>query len=296
MDAAFDLGLQDGYRRWRDAKIARHPASVQDLVVEVADPRRLSDAERAALLQRCGNANMAIYHSPVAEPDKQIPERLAQQLGLTQLDGNWLADEDGISSITVSGGGRERGAFIPYTTRAIQWHTDGYYHPPERRIQAMLLHCVAPAPEGGCNALMDHDMAYIAVREGEPGYLHALMAPDAMTIPARLDDDGVARAAQTGPVFSLGADRRTLQMRYTARTRSIQWKDDAATRAAAQFLASLLGGAQPFLFRVRLEAGMGIVCNNVLHDRSAFVDDPRRPRLLYRARYRDRVGAACRTN
>ncbi len=296
MDAAFDLGLRDGYRRWRDAKIARHPASWQDLVVEVADPRRLSDAERAALLQRCGNTNMAIYHSPVAEPDKQIPQRLAQQLGLTQLDGNWLADEDGISSITVSGGGRERGAFIPYTTRAIQWHTDGYYHPPERRIQAMLLHCVAPAPEGGCNALMDHDMAYIAVREAEPGYLHALMAPDAMTIPARLDDDGVARAAQTGPVFSLGADRRTLHMRYTARTRSIQWKDDAATRAAAQFLASLLGGAQPFLFRVRLEAGMGIVCNNVLHDRSAFVDDPRRPRLLYRARYRDRVGAACRTN
>jgi hypothetical protein len=31
------------------------------------------------------------------------------------------------------------------------------------------------------------------------------------------------------------------------------------------------------------------VCNNVLHDRAAFVDDPRHPRLLYRARYLDRV-------
>jgi hypothetical protein len=30
----------------------------------------------------------------------------------------------------------------------------------------------------------------------------------------------------------------------------------------------------------------------VLHDRSAFRDDPARPRLLYRARYRDRVGGA----
>lgn len=296
MGGAFDLGLEDGYRRWRDAKIARHPASVQDLVVEVADPRRLSDTERAALLERCANTNMAIYHSPVAVPDKQIPQRLAEQLGLAQLDGNWLADEDGISSITVSGSGGERGAFIPYTTRAIQWHTDGYYHPPERCVQAMLLHCVAPAAEGGCNALMDHDMAYIAVREAEPEFVRALMAPDAMTIPARLDDDGVARAAQSGPVFSLDADRRTLHMRYTARTRSIEWKDDMVTRVAAQFLASLLGGAQPFLFRLRLEAGMGIVCNNVLHDRSAFVDDPRRHRLLYRARYRDRVGAACRTN
>jgi hypothetical protein len=35
---------------------------------------------------------------------------------------------------------------------------------------------------------------------------------------------------------------------------------------------------------------MGLVCNNVLHDRSGFVDDPMHPRLLYRARYLDRVG------
>jgi hypothetical protein len=37
---------------------------------------------------------------------------------------------------------------------------------------------------------------------------------------------------------------------------------------------------------------MGLVANNVLHDRSAFVDDPAHPRLLYRARYLDRVARA----
>lgn len=36
---------------------------------------------------------------------------------------------------------------------------------------------------------------------------------------------------------------------------------------------------------------MGIVANNVPHERSAFTDDPQHPRLLYRARYLDRVGA-----
>jgi hypothetical protein len=36
---------------------------------------------------------------------------------------------------------------------------------------------------------------------------------------------------------------------------------------------------------------MGVICNNVLHARSAFRDDPARPRLLYRARYYDRVRA-----
>ena len=39
---------------------------------------------------------------------------------------------------------------------------------------------------------------------------------------------------------------------------------------------------------------MGLLCNNVLHDRSAFTDDPTHPpRLLYRARYLDRIRNTC---
>jgi hypothetical protein len=34
------------------------------------------------------------------------------------------------------------------------------------------------------------------------------------------------------------------------------------------------------------------VGHNVLHDRSAFEDDPAQPRLLYRARFLDRVALA----
>ena len=55
------------------------------------------------------------------------------------------------------------------------------------------------------------------------------------------------------------------------------------------FLERYLGDDNPDVLRVQLEAGMGIVANNVLHDRSAFVDDPAQPRLIYRARYLDRV-------
>ena len=50
----------------------------------------------------------------------------------------------------------------------------------------------------------------------------------------------------------------------------------------------------PDVLRVRLEPGMGLVCNNVLHGRAAFVDDPAQPRLLYRARYLDRMRAPAR--
>jgi hypothetical protein len=52
---------------------------------------------------------------------------------------------------------------------------------------------------------MDHDMAYIALRDANPDWVAALMRPDAMTIPERLDDDGVARCGESGPVFSVDA-------------------------------------------------------------------------------------------
>lgn len=288
-DAPFDLDHPGDYARWRDAKRASHPRQASELMVDVADPRDLSGAERDALLQRCATANMAIYRSPLCTEDKNMARLLAQQLGLHRLDGNWLADEDGISQIAVAGKPGDRGAFIPYTNRAIKWHTDGYYHPTSRHIRAMVLHCVRRASAGGETALMDHEMAYIALREANPDWVRALMAPDAMTIPERLDEDGVARAEQSGPVFSVDAQSGALHMRYTARTRSVLWKDDAATRGATVFLAQLLASDAAPVFRLTLQAGMGLVCNNVLHDRAGFTDDPAQPRLLYRARYLDRV-------
>jgi hypothetical protein len=115
-----------------------------------------------------------------------------------------------------------------------------------------------------------------------------------MTIPENALETATQRPAVTGPVFSVNADG-TLHMRYTARTRSIEWKDDATTRAAVAFIEELLAPPVPYAFHVRLEAGQGIVCNNVLHNREAFTDDPAsgQERLLWRARYRDRVADTC---
>ncbi len=294
---AFDFGSDAVYRRWREHKLRRSPREVDELIVDVADPRRLSAAEREALLDCIARASVAVYRSPVTTADKTLPIRLGAQLGLNRLDANWLADEDGISPIAVDpgrgesgGGGEGGGAYIPYTNRAINWHTDGYYHPARRRIHGMILHCVRAAAEGGDNLLMDHELAYIALRDADPRWIRALMAEDAMTIPARQGEAGVARAAQAGPVFAIDARSGALHMRYTARTRSIQWKDDAATRDAAAFLRELLQREGPHRFGLRLQPGTGLVGHNLLHARSAFVDDAARPRLLYRARYLDRIG------
>jgi hypothetical protein len=117
------------------------------------------------------------------------------------------------------------------------------------------------------------------------------MAPDALTIPANTEEGGENRPAQTGPVFSVDPATGSLHMRYTARTRSIEWKPDAETHKAVKALEQLLTGASPHVFVYRLAAGEGLLCNNVLHNRTAFTDDVDKglTRLLYRARYYDRI-------
>jgi alpha-ketoglutarate-dependent taurine dioxygenase len=284
----FDPDDDRAYRQWRAAKLDHFPTSLDTLIVEVGDPRALTAAERAEMLARCRATNIVVYASAVGAPDKAIARKLGVQFGLASLDRNWLADDDGVSQVTVTGEAG-RGEYIPYTNRGIRWHTDGYYNPPQRTIRAMVLHCVASAAEGGVNALLDHEIAYLLLRDADPAHVRALMREDAMTIPARTDEDGVARAAQTGPVFSIDPSRGSLHMRYTARTKSIEWKRDPAVQAGVAALEALLASDSTFIHRLRLEPGMGILCNNVLHDRSGFVDDPRRPRLLYRARYHERI-------
>jgi len=286
----FRLENRDAYQIWRSAKLAGYPEKASDLLVSVADPRKLTAGEHASLLERCRKANMAIYQASAGfGSDKDLPRRLGQQFGLEHLDSNLLADEDAITSIQVVAEKSGRG-YIPYTSRRLLWHTDGYYNPPDQQVRAFILHCVHPAPDGGENALLDPELAYIQLRDENPDFIQALMATDAMTIPAN-DEIGGVRAAQTGPVFSIDPATGCLHMRYTARTRSIQWKDDNVTREAVRVLDRLLNGDNPYVIRHRLQAGQGLLCNNVLHNRTAFAEaaDSDSTRLIFRARYTDRI-------
>ncbi|GMR21081.1 MAG: hypothetical protein BMS9Abin36_1680 [Gammaproteobacteria bacterium] len=285
----FDLNNTEAYRAWRDQKLAGYPTSIEELFIEIKDPRSLSETEYQAIIRSCGKTNMVLYSSEtVGDADKNIPLKLAKQLGLNHLDRNWLADEEGVTSLTVRPSG-ERSHYIPYTNRPIHWHTDGYYNSAQRQIHGLLLHCVSSAAQGGDNALLDHEIAYILIRDENPDYIRALMADDAMTIPARINETGAARPDEPGPVFSNHPTSGDLHMRYTARTRSIVWKDDALTLEAVVFLSQLLDSDSGYIFRGRLEPGMGLISNNVLHDRTGFENDAVHERLLYRARFHDRI-------
>jgi alpha-ketoglutarate-dependent taurine dioxygenase len=297
MQNPYDPNNTDAYLRWRDHKLARAIIDTSELFVEINDPRALTQAEHAALLERCRRSNMALYatrneHADEDPVNEETVRQFGLQFGLASLDANWLAGEQGITRVTVSTEDGQRQAYIPYTDRAIKWHTDGYYNPPERQVRGMILHCVHSAGQGGENRLLDHEIAYLMLRDENTDFIRALSAPDAMTIPERTDEYGVARAAQTGPVFSVDPARGRLHMRYTARTRSIVWKQDATTLAAVAALEELLASDLPHIHSTRLEPGMGLLCNNVLHDRAAFSDIPDSPRLLYRARYHERIAAS----
>lgn len=289
----FDLADEHAYAKWREQKLLAYPTSLDELLVRVENPLELTTSEREALHQACARANMAIYSTKSTEdnavPGTSLVADMGRQLGLTRLDQNLYAEDDGISALTVSAERRQH-EYIPYSNRAISWHTDGYYNSPERKIQAMVLHCARPAAEGGENALMDHEMVYLQLRDENPQYIAAMMQADVMTIPANIEGGVEIRPEQTGPVFSVSQSGH-LHMRYTARTKSIVWKADAGTQAAVECLERLLMEDSPYCFKKRFTAGEGIISNNVLHTRTAFKDDAdgQQSRLVYRARYYDRV-------
>jgi len=280
----FNLAVDDDYKRWRDIKLKHYPEKAEQLLVEIRNPKQLTKAEKEAITERYKKTNMAIYISPSAHnPDKTSATKIAAQFGLKTLDKNMGADDDGITSLTVSSiKGRER--YIPYSNKAIHWHTDGYYNKLSHQIHALNLHCVNAAKNGGENAVMDHEMAYIQLREENPDFIHALMAADAMTIPANIKDGITIRPARCGAVFSSGRNTQ-LHMRYTERSKSVIWKDNDITRAAVAALETILHSNSPYIYRLTLQPGWGLISNNVLHDRSSFEDDKQQPRLIYRLRY-----------
>lgn len=290
MTSIFDPANERGYREWRARKLAEYPVRPDELVVSVNDIAHPREAERAAIIDICRRANMAIFSTAAAGVDKTTLRDFGQAFGLNRLDANLYADDDGITALQVSEVERKRD-FIPYTNQRLNWHTDGYYNTPAQRIRSFIICCAQDAAEGGENELLDHEVIYILLRDADPRFISALMHPHAMTIPANIEVGREIRSAETGPVFSIEPGTGNLHMRYSARTRNIQWRDDDTTFAAVEFLQRLWAEGSAYIYHHRLMPGQGVICNNVLHSRTAFRDDPAsgRKRLMYRARYYDRI-------
>ncbi len=283
------LANKVAYQSWRDEKLNNYPRLVENIIKPINTPISLTNEERFSLLKQCEKTNFVIYKITIDGFDnKSTVTCLAKQLGLTQRDANLCADRDRISAIQDIGSGEAR--YIPYTNKKLNWHTDGYYNTGEKCIRAFLMHCVRPAAQGGENSFLDPEIAYILLRDEDPKYIEALMDPEAMTIPANIEAGVQIRPTQSGPVFFIDAQTQTLSMRYTARQKNIVWKKDRSVQRALSYLDEILK-ANPYIFHYRFNAGEGVICNNVLHNRTAFSDfgNKDNSRLLYRARFYNRV-------
>jgi alpha-ketoglutarate-dependent taurine dioxygenase len=285
----FDLSAPGAYRDWRARKLAAYPADAAGLRVEIASLATPSTPEIGAVRKLCRAANMAIYSCPEsADIDRETIRRFAAAFGLRRLDRHLLADESGITALSVAAEGRRR-HYIPYSNQGLSWHSDGYYNEASAYVRAVVLHCARAAASGGENALLDPEIAYIHLRDADPAYIAAFQHPEAMTIPANREGGVEIRPAVTGPVFSVDPESGALHMRFSARPRNISWRDDEATGAARACLEALLADPRGPVIRCRLSPGQGIIGNNVLHDRTAFRDGESGQRLVYRARFFDRI-------
>ncbi len=271
-----------------DQRLDEYYQSIAQPAIEIEKPEHLQDHEYCAIRERVLGSNFALYRClrPEAVTANHVLE-LCRQVGLTRLDRSSSTGANCLTRLQVTRSSFKR--FVPYTNRALNWHTDGYYNPADRRIRGMLLHCVTAAVAGGSNEFIDHRIVYRLLHRADPAFPAALSHHKTMTIPSDRDADGGYRPACSGPVFWRTSGQ--LNMRYTSRRLHIVWRDDSLTREAVAALGEILDRRSDLVFRRRLKPGEGILSNNVLHRRDAF-DDPAagaKTRLIYRGRFHDRL-------
>lgn len=275
------------YQQWKKARLEGYPRSSEELLVEIGGLVNMSAAEKEKIVASCKRSNMAIYRCRDKFVDRAAVREFASGFGLTRLDHHLCVNADGVSELSVTTEG-VRSDYVPYSNRSLNWHTDGYYNDKSRQVHAVVLHCAATAAAGGENALLDTDIAYILLRDKDPRFITAFEHPECMRIPANNSGEGEIRPAVTGPVFSYSAPG-VIHMRFSARKKNILWRDDDITRAARNYLAEILADETGPILRYRLRPGEGLISNNVLHNRTAFEDGAAHNRLLYRARFFDRI-------
>lgn len=281
----FDLKTQADYQQWRDEKLAAYPRGIGELVVELGDMTAITEAERGKVMDLVERANMCVYSAGSAELSMDSLLALGRQLGVANTDKS--RRQAGSDELTDS---RILNQAIPFTTRHVRWHTDATYYGSDQTIQALFLLCRQPAIEGGNNKVLDHEMMYIQLRETNPEALAVLMEKDCFRF--RNPKTGEIDQNLGGRVFWTNPEGH-LCHRFSFRTIDMAWSEDGDVAAARQALETLLLDGPEHVIEGRLETGLGLISNNVLHTREKLVDsdDAAKKRLLYRTRFYDRVNA-----
>lgn len=279
----FNLETNEDYKKWRDEKLAAYPKNIGDLVVELGNMTALTAAEKVRIRERIELANMCVYTAGAAELSMDSLLALGEQLGVSYTDkARRHSNSDELTSSGILN------SAVPFTTRQIHWHTDATYFGSDKPIEALFLLCKRPAVEGGNNKVLDQEILYILLRDKNPDALKVLM--DKNCFKYKNPKTGEIAEHLGGKVFWTNADGN-LCHRFSFRKTDMAWSDDSDVQAARAVLEDLIRDESEYVIEGRLESGLGLISNNVLHTREKLVDsdDDSKKRLLFRARFYDRI-------
>ncbi|MEM7257629.1 MAG: TauD/TfdA family dioxygenase [Pseudomonadota bacterium] len=276
-------GQSAEYLLWREHRLQQQNTAP---ALTMLSPRLDQAEDLPALQSLCRtvrNVGFAVYQwSQPSDDASRDVMLLHDALSLRSFDTGVVHDDDGLSLLTDLSG-TSQGRFIPYTKRAMGWHTDGYYNTMEQSLHCFTIHCISPAHSGGALTLLDNQLMLIALFDTNPELVTLLSHPQAMMLPANRDELGHDRPARYSPVLFIRADG-TPGAHFTTRTKNIEWRSSDTLDAALR-MKKLIDQHPRWHHTVTLQCGQGVITRNVLHRREAYTDHPDAPRKMLRGRY-----------
>ena len=276
------LNTKEDYKRWKDKKLESFTRNIDHLTVQVSNPNSISKPEKNKVISLLRSNNLAFFNiDNISYKDKSSIKRFAFQIGLGDYEFDSRSDDDGLTEIKEHKHNDKISEYIPYTTKELNWHTDGYYNTKDNSILSWLLFCNTQSEKGGVNKYLDHEISYILFNDVS-NKIKDLMLENTCCIPENLM---TGRKDVLNPVYMF--DDEKLHMKFSMRKKNIIWND--ASLKAINILKSIIEDSSEYHITKKFTEGEGVITNNVIHKRTAFTNSKNKNRLLYRLRSKRRV-------
>ena len=273
---------KEDYKRWKDKKLESFTSNFDHLTVHISNPNSVSKPEKNKVFSLLDSNNMAFFNiDNINHRNKLSIKKFASQIGLGDYELDSQSDDDGLTEITEHEHNHKISEYIPYTTKELNWHTDGYYNTRDNSILSWLLFCNTPSEKGGVNTYLDHEISYILFNDSS-SKIKDLMLETACCIPENLL---TKRKEVHNPVYLFDNDK--LHMKFSMRKKNIIWND--VSLEAINILKSIINDSSEYHVTKKFSEGEGVITNNVIHKRTAFTNSENKNRLLYRLRSKRRV-------
>lgn len=247
--------------------------NINDLKVIIDDINNPTLHEIDNIKQTVSKFNLCIYSSKnKLESEKKLLE-FVRLLGMKTYDCNNI-DNGPVSKITNKRTDNMI-EYIPYTSKKLNWHTDGYYNNCNKLIFSWLLHCVEPAKFGGENFLLDHHVVYEEYIK-KYGSLCNLDRYDAFTIP---ENNINGRPSISSYIFSKDNSYNQIHMKFSMRKNNININKEILYDYK-NLIDIIKETAKKKAVTTKLNKNEGLVTNNVLHGRNEFSDGETNRTLL----------------